>query len=193
MLTLICDLNAGLDCCITVWYVHSEFLLLRCNVAPQPEVISCQSVWRCRTCHRRLVGSIGIPLKIIRRSVSWGVGRDAWGTLAKLAAFFIPCPESQFFSWQLASIQDNGCFQEPLLCVTRRGQIAHCKSKTLLGHFVCHWLKTSSLPSFPFKFTQYKCELCVNLKNRDQIPPPKNWTWRMEGYCQFPATITNET
>lgn len=71
-------------------------VLLCSNAALQPEVISCHSVWRCRTCRRLLVRSIGIPLKIIRRSVS-GVGREAWGTLAKLAAFFIPCPESQFF------------------------------------------------------------------------------------------------
>lgn len=52
--------------------------------------------------------------------------------------------------------------------MTRQGQIAHCKSKTLLGNFVCHWLKTPSLPSFPFKVTHYQVRTVCKPKNGDQ-------------------------
>lgn len=59
-----------------------------------------------------------------------------------MAAFSIRRPESQFF---LTAFKDKGCFKEPLLCAPRQGQIANCKFKTLLGHFVCQQFEASSL------------------------------------------------
>lgn len=51
---------------------------------------------------------------------------------------------------------------------TRRGQIAHCKSKTLCGNFVCQRFKASSLPSFPFRITTIQVRIVHKPENSDQ-------------------------